>query len=108
MCQVRQINLLPCPETWKCLNVCRDEIGAVSRAGGCPYRTLNVGANLVWTGSDGSIWDTNTTPNWSNGGATDVFAVGDDVTFDDSSTVGTVTLSGTLDPGAVTFNNGNT
>ncbi len=54
-------------------------------------------ASLVWTGSGGSAWDLNSTSNFS-GGPTSTFFNFDTVTFDNTGTTGTVTLSGPLAP----------
>lgn len=61
-------------------------------------------ASLVWTGASGSTWDLNTTSNFS-GGPTPTFFNFDTVTFNDTSSVGAVTLSGTLQPKAIVVNN---
>ena len=61
-------------------------------------------ANLIWQGTNGSAWDTATT-NWFNGAAADRFYTIDSVTFTDSSTNGTVSLTGALQPGAVLVTN---
>lgn len=54
-------------------------------------------ASLVWTGSGGASWDLNATSNFS-GGPTATFFNFDTVTFNDTSTVGAVTLNGALSP----------
>jgi autotransporter-associated beta strand protein len=62
-------------------------------------------ASLVWSGTNGGgLWDLNTTANFS-GGPTATFFNLDAVTFDDSSSVGTVVLNGTLQPRAITVAN---
>lgn len=60
--------------------------------------------NLTWTGAGGGFWDLNTSSGWNKtGGSPDKFFFGDNVLFDDSSTVTTVTLdSGPLFPGLMT------
>ena len=76
---------------------------------GSIYMTVTgVAANLIWTGTNGSIWDTNTTVNWNNAGTPDVFIAGDNVTLNDTSANGTVNLSGSLQTGSVTVNNNTT
>jgi autotransporter-associated beta strand protein len=62
-------------------------------------------ASLIWQG-DGSLnqWDLDSS-NWLNGGSSDKFYNGDDVTFDNSTTNTTVELTGTLLPASVTVNN---
>jgi len=54
-------------------------------------------ATLVWSGTNGSAWDTSTT-NWFNGGAADKFFNFDTVIFDDTSTNGNVVISGAVQP----------
>ena len=61
-------------------------------------------ANLIWQGTNGSAWDAATT-NWLNGPAADKFYNVDTVTFNDSSTNGTVSLAGTLQPASVLVTN---
>ena len=63
-------------------------------------------ANLVWNNAAGnSTWDLNTSANFNNNGTNDVFQTFDSVTFDDTATPGTVTLSGNLQAGVVTVSN---
>jgi autotransporter-associated beta strand protein len=50
-------------------------------------------ASLLWHGTNGSAWDLSTTANWLNGGGADKFFNLDSVSFDDTSTNGTVTVS---------------
>ena len=50
-------------------------------------------ASLLWTGTNGSAWDLGTTVNWLNGSTADKFYNLDSVTFDDTSTNGTVNIS---------------
>ena len=76
---------------------------------GTVYMTVcGAAANLVWLGTNGNTWDTNNTTNWNNNGTQDVFLVGDSVTFNDASSNGDVTLSGTIQPGSTTVNNTST
>lgn len=60
-------------------------------------------ASLVWTGAISNVWDDNTTANFLNGATPDVFRSFDTVRFDDSSSVHTVSLPGSLNAGVVTF-----
>jgi autotransporter-associated beta strand protein len=53
--------------------------------------TISAPANIVWAGPD-TNWDL-TTPNFTSGGNPVVFHNGDNVTFDDSSAVPTVTIN---------------
>ena len=61
-------------------------------------------ANLIWQGTNGSIWDTATT-NWFNGVAADRFYTIDSVIFNDTSTNGTVSLAGAMQPGSLLVSN---
>lgn len=54
-------------------------------------------AELTWTGAGGSNWNVNTTGNFT-GGPTPTFFNFDSVLFDDTSSVGSVTLAGGLQP----------
>lgn len=61
-------------------------------------------ANLTWTGAVNGTWDVSTTTNWS-GAADQTFFNLDNVTFDDSSSVGTITLASAVQPLSITVNN---
>ncbi len=61
-------------------------------------------ADLVWTGEHSNVWDNNGTANFLNGAEEDVFRSFDNVLFDDSSDVTTLSLPGVLNAGSVTFN----
>ena len=60
-----------------------------------------VSASLIWAGTESDAWDTETTANWTNDGASDVFYALDNVTFDSSSTVTTVTVADDVFAGTV-------
>ncbi len=60
-------------------------------------------ADLVWSGAVSNVWDDNTTANFLNGGSPDVFRAFDNVRFDDSSAVNTVSLPVSLNASLVTF-----
>jgi len=64
------------------------------------YITTNAPNTLVWTGNLNNNWDT-ATANWvtSPGGLSTNFNLGDLVTFNDSSTVTNVNISGVVVPG---------
>ena len=62
-------------------------------------------ASLVWSGTNGSAWDLSTTTNWLNGGAADEFYNLDIVRFDDTSTNGNVSITGTVQPATVLVTN---
>ncbi len=72
--------------------------------------TVNGFDSLIWKGTDGgapNAWDVNTTQNWqttfTNVGTK--FLANDVVLFDDSAATGDVTLSGTIAPVSVSFDN---
>ena len=76
------------------------QINLIVTSGGTP-------ANLTWTGSASSIWDIDTSTNWSNTGTgnADRFFSGDDVSFTDLAGVPTtITINGSVAPGAMTVN----
>ena len=56
--------------------------------------------STTWTGGVNNVWSTAVGGNWTAG-----FTGGDDVLFDDSGTNTTINVSGTVDPGSITFNN---
>ncbi len=61
-----------------------------------------------WTGNNNGSWDTTTANNWQRDGSPVLFANGGSAVFDDTVTGTTdVTVSGTVLPATVTFNNGN-
>ncbi len=58
-------------------------------------------SSLLWSGTNGSVWDAGVTTNWLNASAADKFFNLDTVTFDDTSTNGLVTatpFTGTVQP----------
>jgi autotransporter-associated beta strand protein len=59
--------------------------------------------SLAWSGAINSTWDSSTL-NWLNSGASANYVNGAFVTFNDNSSVTSVTLSGTLTPATVTVN----
>ena len=66
--------------------------------------------SLIWTGATNGNWDVNATPNWKlvsalPGTTASNFYDFDVITFDDSSSVGAVTLSGVIKPADITVNN---
>jgi autotransporter-associated beta strand protein len=63
-------------------------------------------ANLIWRGTNAN-WDL-TTSNWLNGANSDKFFQGDSVTFDDSATIFSESLTTALYPKLVTVNTTNT
>ncbi len=66
---------------------------------------LRDAASVTWTGSEGSAWDLASTENFVlESGDASVFVTGDNVTFDDSSSQLTVSLSDELEPASVLVN----
>ena len=66
----------------------------------------HVPGNLTWRG-DGiaNVWDTDTTPNWTEGSTNQYFFTGDSVTFDNTgSDTPAINLSGTVNPAQITVN----
>jgi autotransporter-associated beta strand protein len=63
------------------------------------FITTNPPNNLIWTGAASSQWDT-TSINWVTavGGTPTNFSLGDAVTFNDSSTVTNISISGSVVP----------
>ncbi len=75
--------------------------------GSPPVVRLTVGGNpatLTWTGGTNASWNT-TSNNWSGATAPNTFVANDAVVFDDNSAVNAVTISGSVAPRSVTFNN---
>jgi autotransporter-associated beta strand protein len=62
-------------------------------------------AALVWTGAANGTWGLGSASNWSNGGATDKFYNADSVSFTDTGAHTTITLAGSVQPGALVFSN---
>jgi autotransporter-associated beta strand protein len=62
-------------------------------------------ASLTWAGGvlgSETLWDVNTTANWTNGAAPDNFFQGDAVSFTDFSTYTNISLVGSITPGNIT------
>lgn len=57
--------------------------------------------NLTWNGASGEQWDTLSSSRW-NAGEVDQFAWGDAVTFDDTGVTTNITITGELQPAAIT------
>jgi len=64
----------------------------------------NNAGSLTWTGTSGATWDLDTTADWS-GASPAAFYDLDSVTFNDTDTNGTLTLSGTLQPNLISVSN---
>ena len=61
-------------------------------------------ADLTWTGANGGLWDLQTTSAWS-GASPATFYNNDRVTFEDSATSGSVTITRSVAPQSLTVNN---
>jgi fibronectin-binding autotransporter adhesin len=72
-----------------------------SVAGVVSITLTRIPSNLTWTGSASSTWNTSAV-NWTFSGGSTFFVNDDTVRFDDTSTVTTVTLSGSLSPASIT------
>jgi autotransporter-associated beta strand protein len=70
------------------------------------YLTTNAPKTLLWTGSADNNWDLNT-KNWVpvGGGVATNFALGDIVTFDDTSVVTNISVAEVVTPGQMTVSN---
>lgn len=69
---------------------------------------FTAGANLVWTGAASNAWNINSALNWNNLTTStnpDVFYSLDSVTFPDGPSNTALTLTGSLNPSAMTFSN---
>ena len=66
----------------------------------------HVPGNLTWRGDGAAnVWDTDATPNWTEGGTNQFFFTGDSVTFDNTgSATPAVNISGIVDPAQMTVN----
>lgn len=69
--------------------------------------SLRAPVNLTWNAASGNVWDLNNTASWQNDSAvTTVFNYGDPVTFDDTSGIRLINLTGKyLAAASVTVNN---
>jgi fibronectin-binding autotransporter adhesin len=79
-----------------------------SPASGVQLVVTGNAASLVWQGTNGDAWDLATTTNWLNGPVADEFYNLDAVRFDDTSTNGTVTITGVVQPATVLVTNAQT
>lgn len=63
-------------------------------------------AEIVWSGAHGSVWDINTTENFTfrDNGQPTVFVAGDKVIFDGSAATSEIELAENMYPSAVVFN----
>jgi autotransporter-associated beta strand protein len=60
---------------------------------------------LVWSGTNGNIWDLATTANWLNAGTADVFYNLDQLVFNDTATNGGVNIGGNVSPAILVVSN---
>ncbi|MEO5914802.1 MAG: autotransporter-associated beta strand repeat-containing protein [Luteolibacter sp.] len=58
---------------------------------------------LKWKGNVDSIWDINTTSNWTLGASPDKYLENDNTQFNDSATSTAITLNSVVSPASVTF-----
>jgi len=61
-------------------------------------------ADLTWTGTNGGLWDQQTSAAWSDGNPATFFNF-DTVLFDDTASSGTVTITQPVAPQSITVNN---
>jgi autotransporter-associated beta strand protein len=66
--------------------------------------TPAAGAGLIWNGGISTAWDTSTA-NWFQAGASATYSDGANVVFSDTAATATVLVTGSFNPGSVTFNN---
>jgi autotransporter-associated beta strand protein len=66
--------------------------------------TTPLPANLVWLGNENNVWNTSITANFKNGGVASLFWDLDNATFDDTSSVKTVSLAANVSAGQVQIN----
>jgi autotransporter-associated beta strand protein len=71
---------------------------------------IDAADELIWTGANSGVWDVDSTENWKlvsglPGTVASKFYDADVITFDDSSSVGAVTLSGVIKPADITVSN---
>ncbi|MGN6642089.1 MAG: hypothetical protein ACTHKU_03730, partial [Verrucomicrobiota bacterium] len=79
----------------------------VATAGWCAAASLAQANSLVWTGANGSEWDTGTF-NWAlSGGGAAVYANGDAVLFNDSAVNTGVGLNQAVSPASIVVSNNN-
>ena len=72
------------------------------------YVQLAVGgsaAALVWSGTNGNIWDVATTTNFLNAGSADLFYNLDQIIFNDTATNGGVNIIGNVSPATLLVSN---
>jgi autotransporter-associated beta strand protein len=89
--------------------------GAVFSAGAQPFSgafdasfivtTSQAGNQIIWNADVNTTWDVGTTANWEFPSTSPTtFTNGNEVTFNNTDPVGTVVLSGTIEPAITTFN----
>jgi len=65
------------------------------------FATAPVPRNLVWVGNISSTWNVGITANFSDAGTSTVFYEFDNATFNDTSSIKTVNLSGNIEAGTI-------
>jgi rhamnogalacturonan endolyase len=84
-------------------------VAATGTGGTSPYSsqasaTPTAGSGLQWNGNVSGTWDT-TTANWLQGGSAITYTDGATVIFSDTAATTSVVVSGSFNPGSVSFNN---
>jgi autotransporter-associated beta strand protein len=69
--------------------------------------TITDAGRVIWTGSTNNVWDVNATPNWKlqSTDASTTFLQGDNVLFNDTGANTSVSLTGTVQPSVLEFDN---
>lgn len=82
----------------------RQTLALETHAGGVRLVVTGNQGNLTWTGANGALWDQQTTASWS-GASPSTFFNFDRVSFTDSASNGTVTITQPVAPHSITVNN---
>ena len=81
------------------------QVAANYQLGPVTAASVPTSVTRIWRGDGASnLWNTATSTNWFNGTTRDYFYSGNNVTFDDSATNGTVNLTNAVIPNAVLVN----
>lgn len=82
----------------------RQTLTLEAHAGGVRLVVSGIQGNLTWTGSNGTLWDQQTTASWS-GASPATFFNFDKVSFTDTATNGSLTITQPVAPQSITVNN---
>jgi autotransporter-associated beta strand protein len=82
----------------------RQTLTLEAHAGGVRLVVSGNQGNLTWTGANGALWDRQTTASWS-GASPATFFNFDKVSFTDSATNGSLTITQPVAPQSITVNN---